>query len=529
MTRALLKIINASGWHSLIEGSVTLFSVPMPPVSVVPIDCHTPSAFAWVLVDEHQQTITAARDYLGLEPFYYCFHDQTCVFGSTIPDVIKQLPKRPELNVNRLLEECFHDGKAVMTRYSNETHYQGIFRLEAGSRLSIKNHQLTQEKYWTFDRGGATLNYADEQEYIDHLGELLSHAVLSQIQPHHKLAAEYSGGLDSTAVLSVCHQHRIELPLFCHVAGPGQEGGDFSFADCVIAHFNCKSVHYVDAQTVDLATVFQSLAQLYAGAPPYIYPVMSNNVYQRIQQEGCNRILSGFGGDQCVSVQAGGRPFFFELLQHRGYQQAWREYTATYPQRHRVQAFVDLLRYQSPALHAALSKLGDVKHLLRSYLDSAAVERRPRFPQHYDSVRELQVDLLEGALCHEVRTRVEYSALLGKAMGFSHVYPLLHPAVVDFALRVPCEFKKRHGQTRYLMRRYLAQHVPAKNYTQRKRDGAHIMPAMMEKCRAYVKTGQLDPFIRQLPFAKHIKPAGSLHGQVRHAIFACMINAYLNF
>ena len=524
----LKKIVNASKWHLLSEKGITLFSAAVKPTSMLPIDCNTSSAFAWLLYDENKQEIIAARDYLGLEPFYYCYQNQILVFGSTIHDVIKQLPKFPELNINRLLEECFHNDQILMIKYSNETHYQGIFRLEAGSRLFIKNRQLYQEKYWSFDRGGPTIYYANEQDYIDHFSELLNKAVLSQIQSHHKLAAEYSGGLDSTAILAVCHQHQIDVPLFCHVAETGQGGGDFSFAECVIEHFNWKNVNYVDAKDQDLNTLFQTLAQIYAGATPYVYPIMSHNVYQSIKNYGCNRILSGFGGDQCVSVHAGERLFFFELLQKRCYKQAWREYFDIYPDRKYFKALLDLVRYQSSVLHAVLCKFGDIKSILKSYIETTSIERRPRFPQHYTSVREMQVDFLEGSFCHEVRARVEYSAVLGKSMGFSHVYPLLHPDVVDFALRIPCELKHHLGQNRYLMRKYLSKFVLEKNYTQKKREGAHIMPAMMAKCKNYVETtDDLDFFIQNLPFSKQIQPANSLHSQVRHVICAYMLHAYL--
>ena len=528
MNTTYLKAINASHWQCFTADGITLFEVPRKPDSIIPIDCNTPSGFAWVLFDEKKQEITAARDYLGLEPFYYCYQNQTLFFASTIPDLIKQLPKHPELNVNRLLDECFHDNQMVMTNYSNETHYQTIFRLEAGSRLHIKNNAIFQEKYWFFERGKPTIYYANERDYIDHFGELLNNAVLSQIQGYNRLAAEYSGGLDSTAVLSVCHQHQIDLPLFCHVAGAAPDGGDFSFAECVIQHFNLKNVHYIDATQIELNTLFQTLAQIFAGVPPYIFQVMSNNVYQMIEKSGCDRVLSGFGGDQCVSIQGYGRPFFFELLQKKHYQQAWQEYFDTNQDSSRVNALVHLLRYRYPYLHTLVSHLGDIKHMLKSYLQVTTLEKKPRLPQHYDSIRELQVDLLEGSLCHEVRSRVEYSAVLGKAMGFSHAYPLLHPSVVDFALRIPVELKRRHGVGRYLIRQYLSQFVPEKNYSQDKRKGAYIMPAVMHKCREHVTTGQLDKFVDQLPFAPQIKPATSEHSRIRHAIFAYMINSYLN-
>lgn len=523
----MLKVINASQWQSLSEKEITLFSVPTQPLSLVPVDCNTPSAFAWLLYDKNKQEITAARDYLGLEPFYYCYQNQTLIFGSTIPDVIKQLPKCPELNTTRLLEECFHDGQTLMPSYSNETHYQGIFRVEAGCRLHLKNNQLHQEKYWFFERGAATIYYAKEQDYIDHFGELLNHALLSQIQNHHTLAAEYSGGLDSTAILAICHQNKIDLPLFCHVAESGQQGGDFSFAECVINHFNYKNVHYVDAKNIELTPLFQRLAQIYAGAPPYIYAVMSHNIYQRIKNYGCDRILSFFGGDQSVSSHANGRPFFSELLQKRRYQQAWQEYFSLYPNHHPIQASINLLRYQYPTLHTVLSKFGDIRNTIKSYIEKTSLQRKPRFSQSYKSVREMQVDLLEGSLCHEIRARIEYSAILGKAMGFSHVYPLLHPNVIDFVLRVPCELKQKQGQSRYLIRKYLAQFVPEKNYTQKKSGGAHIMPAMMEKCKAHVQAGHIDSLTQNLPWTKQIKPPSSFHSHIRHSIFAYMISTYL--
>ena len=527
MNNGSLTLVNASAWPSLTEGEATLFSASIKPSTIVPMNCNSPSAFAWLLFDERRQEVTAARDYLGLEPFYYYYKNQTLVFGSTIPEIIHQLPKRPELNINRLLEECFHDDQVIMTRYSNETHYQDIFRVEPGCRLHVKQGRLYQEKYWSFDSGGATLNYANEQDYLDHFGELLNRVVLSQTRTDDQLAAEFSGGLDSTAVLTSCYQNQIDLPLFCHIADGGEGGGDFSFAECVIKHFDWTAVHYVGAKQVELIPLFQKLAQIYAGVPPYIYPIMSFNVYQCIQQQGCNRILSGFGGDQCLSSHAGGRVFFYELLKTRGYRAAWSEYQVAYSHHHKLRATLNLLRFRSPALYKVLSKLGNMKQMLRAYLETQTPTFKSRLPQHYSSIREMQLDLLEGAFCHEIRARVEYSAVLGKTMGFTHVYPLLHPDIVDFGLRMPCDMKYHHGQSRYFIRKYLAQFVPEKNYTQKKRDGAHIMPAMMQKCKSYVASGQIDAYLQQLPFAKQLKPASSAHSQLRHTIFAYMIDSYL--
>lgn len=518
-------IINASRWYSYSEGVSTLFSASTRLDSIIPDDCNTPSAFAWVLYNKTTQEITAARDYLGLEPFYYFYQNGTFLFASSIPDLLKKLPCTPALNTNRLLEECFHEIDHVMVRYSNETHYQGIFRLDPGSRLHIRNGQLRTEIYWHFERGAPTLYYAKDEEYVEHFGELLNSVVLEQLHGHDQLAAEYSGGLDSSALLAV-HQNNISLPLFCHVAGDCHYGGDFSYAECVINEFKLDDVHYIDARHFDPAEQFQTLAELFGGAPPYLFFVMANNIYQAIATQGKTRILSGFGGDQCVSTNAHGRPFYFELLRQKKYQRAWQELASVNSEATRINLLLQLLRHASPPLNMLLNKLGDVKSMVKSYLQNFEPKARFEFRKRYSSIRELQVDMLEGDLCHEVRMRVEYSAVLGKTMGFSHAYPLLHPAIINFALRLPIEQQRRNGEGRYLIRRYLAQYVPEKNYAQKKKDGAHIMPAVMKKCVDYEASGKMDNVLQQLPFLSSLKKASTPHQQLRQKIYASMINSY---
>lgn len=521
-----LTVVNSSHWPSYTEGFITHFAAHTQPNTMTPTDYNTPSAFAWVLFNQEKEEITAARDYLGLEPFFYCYVNQQFIFGTSIPDVLKRLPQMPAYNVKRLLEECFHNGEHFMTPYSNETHYEGVFRLEPGATLHIKHGQLRQAVYWRFEQGAPTIHYANDEDYVEHFGELFNEVVLSQIQGYEHLAAEYSGGLDSTAVITVCHNNRIKVPLFCHVGG-----GDFSFAESVIEHFKLSDVHYIDASNYEPREQFDALSKIYGGAPPYIYPIMANNIYQAIAAQGKTRILSGFGGDQCATSHANPNLFYSELLKQGKYQYAWRDAKAAYPDKNQASVLLQLLFYTYPNVYKKLKKVGDVKRFIKSYLqDSEAISplrsKLIQGPLSLSNVRAYQAAFLEGAFCHEVRTRVEYCAVLGKAMGFSHAYPLLHPKIVDFCLRIPVEQKRRKGEGRYLMRRYLSQFVPEKNYKQDKKKGAHIIPAVHQKCKEYVKSGALDSFLQELPFASQIKTATDFHHEVRHKISAYMIRAY---
>ncbi len=95
--------------------------------------------------------------------------------------------------------------------------------------------------------------------------------------------------------------------------------------------------------------------------------------------------------------------------------------------------------------------------------------------------------------------RIEYSAVVARNMGFTYQYPLLYPPLVEYCFALPPEQKRRQGQNRLLMRRYLAKHVPSQLFNTHKKCG-DILPGTMPKCQALYQKGALKFILKDLPY-----------------------------
>jgi hypothetical protein len=174
-----------------------------------------------------------------------------------------------------------------------------------------------------------------------------------------------------------------------------------------------------------------------------------------------------------------------------------------------------LIRYSHPRAYAAFSKVSAVKHRLKN----TNAPYRPYFP----TVRDYESNLLAG---HALRMRIEYSAVLARSLGFEYGYPLLHPPLVDFCLALPPSQKRRHGQGRYLVRRYLATHLDA-GMAEKEKKGGGIMPSTFHHCKVALDQGKFDADFRDLPLHSAIKKQGNPRETLKGSLAAYMLKHYL--
>ena len=81
----------------------------------------------------------------------------------------------------------------------------------------------------------------------------------------------------------------------------------------------------------------EELTPVFAGASPYLYPILANNIHRHAKQRGCTLLLSGFGGDECVSNRAPKNTCWADMMLKKGfikmYQAIYNDYQAK-PLRH---------------------------------------------------------------------------------------------------------------------------------------------------------------------------------------------------
>lgn len=451
-------------------------------------------SFACLISNRDQSEFICVRDPFGAEPFYYCQTDQQFIFSSNLPDLFKFLAEQPAFNDSQIL--------ATLTRrqrYSDETFHQGVFRVEPGTLLHFKNGQLHKTPYWQLDPFGLDRTLANDQTYLDRFSELLHEAVTFNTEGEDKLAGEISGGLDSSSIFITAREQQTTYPLYMHVPEPGKNAHERELAESLLSYFNCTQANFVDASQFNIDKVFKRYQQLYKGFSPYLFFVLADNVLQKVACDGRKVLLSGMGGDQCVSGIAPRFACLTQVTKEQGFVKAYQALMDNFNCRGKTppslfRRFEQLLRFYHPAIYYSLAAQKSVREILKNYFRKIA--RQPirgidKAKPFYHSLRHFEYDCLQGANSYEVRTRLEYSAVAGKAVDVEYRYPLLYPKLVEFCFYLPLEQKCRNGVSRYLMRQYLKKHVPKKLYQHFKKDGT-IFPATEAVCRREMQSYSLQ-------------------------------------
>ena len=494
--------------------------------------------FACVIVSTIQNEIILVRDHVGLEPFYYSIRNNQLFFGSNIPDILEQMIKNGisiVRNEQRIIESLLDISLYECNKYTDETYYNNVYRVEPGYLIQISNiesnYDCKKTCFWQLDKHASIIQYKNNDDYLEQFSSLLDEAVTSQINSNQIIAAEYSGGLDSTAVIAAAHRNNIHPELFMHVPPSNMdETREIKAGKSVIAQFNLKA-NFIDATGFDFIETLHRCAKYFAGAPPFAFFMFAGNIHQAVANRGHTNLLSGFGGDQCVSGHVPLQLCILQLYRVQQYKLAWEELHYHYHIQGTIppvllKKLVYFFRMTHPNLSNKLSQLRSIGDSFITYLKQKPFQPPTLIKQNlpknsfknYNSLRDFEFSTTHGK---EVRMRIEYSAVLGKALGFQYHYPLLYPKLVDFCFRLPLEQKRRHGVSRYLMRKYLAKSLGRDLYDLHPKVGSgSIMPATVAQVSDLYKHGAFDNMFQNLPYQheidyiiQNLKPDHPLHNE----------------
>ena len=254
--------------------------------------------FAFAIWDRRKRVLFAARDRLGIKPFYYRWDGRTFLFGSEIKAVLAYPGVTAELNRN-VLAEYLAFGYITGT----ETMFEGIQKLLPGHTLELGENGAPQiKRYWDLnvpvDREERTRDY-----YIQTYRELLEASVRSHLMSDVPLGVFLSGGLDSSAVAALTAKIRGDrIQTFAVGYGaPGHDEEKFSelgFAREVAQHLGSEH-HEVRLGRDEF---FNTLPRLtWHEDEPLVWP-SSVALYfvARLASERVKVVLTGEGSDETL-------------------------------------------------------------------------------------------------------------------------------------------------------------------------------------------------------------------------------------
>ncbi len=162
--------------------------------------------FAVALYDRKVRTLTLMRDRAGEKPLYYGFVKGAFVFCSD-PEVLRGYPGF-DARVDRESLQLYMRYGFIPAPFSI---YEGIYKLEAGSVLTIKEPfgetDIVCERYWSMaqnaEKGLRDPFMGTEKEAADQLEALLTEAIRGQMISDVPIGAFLSGGIDSPLIVSL--------------------------------------------------------------------------------------------------------------------------------------------------------------------------------------------------------------------------------------------------------------------------------------------------------------------------------------
>jgi asparagine synthase (glutamine-hydrolysing) len=250
--------------------------------------------FAFAIWDRRKRVLFAARDRLGIKPFYYRWDGKSFLFGSEIKTILTYPGLDAEFDRGRLAEYLTF---GYIT--GPQTMYTGIRKLMPGHTLELSEHGEPKiTRYWDLVVPVDELP-REHGYYVKNYREKLESAVGSHLMSDVPLGVFLSGGLDSSAVAALTAKIRGDKIQTFAVGYGEEEFSELPYARQVAAHIHSDH-HEVRLSREEF---FDSLPRLiWHEDEPIVWPSSVSLYYvARLARERVTVVLTGEGSDETLA------------------------------------------------------------------------------------------------------------------------------------------------------------------------------------------------------------------------------------
>lgn len=440
---------------------------------------HLIGDFVFILWDNVKKQVYCARDHFGVKSLFYSMQAGRVILSNEHKSLLT-----PCLGVSRKLSDRWL-ADVFMPTTGNEflSPFEAIHTLPAAHQLVITQQGHRCEAYWTLQP--QTLPLLSDDEYIAKLSSLFEQAVARRLVTKYPVAAELSEGLDSNGVVGYASRLLGDKPLYT-----------MSFNGTALNDDNAHVWSNVYQELFDAIEQWPNVQPLWSAEAPDILKAgayvttfggpsaISSWYAPRValaQSQGCRTVLSGWGGDHCVSGY--GDEYIHELFLERQYIRLYRQLMLR-QQRGRggkpVKTMLRMLvQYQLPKIYKKLFQFrnGLAKQSAdlfnNSILTTKVTEHLAETIKPYYAIMDrasVQARDHRELIELGVQRRTTLTEIAARHHSCEFRYPLLDKELVEFAFSLPSHLKCKHGIERYMFREMLKGHTTERIRMRRKTD-----------------------------------------------------------
>lgn len=254
---------------------------------------HLNGMFAFLLYDQKNRKLIAARDHFGIKPLYIFQKNGLIIFASEI----KAILLHPEVNAN-FKQESLNEYLTFQFVLGSNTLFQDIFKLLPGHYLVIDLQdpdQLSLKKFWEPE---FQIDHHHTLEYfVYELQRLLEDTVKIQMRSDVPVGTYLSGGIDSSLVTILASRYfNQHLKTFTGAFKEGKEFDETPYARLVGEHCraNMCVVYPTDKEFTELLPkLIWQMDEPTVG--PGLFP---QYIVSREASKQVKVVLGGQGGDE---------------------------------------------------------------------------------------------------------------------------------------------------------------------------------------------------------------------------------------
>ena len=426
-------------------------------------------SFAFVLLDSARGELLAAIDRMGIERLCYAHRGTTLVFGTSA----EGLMGHPA--VSRTLEpQALFDFLYFHVIPSPRTIYRGVTKLLPGEALTFHQGVLRVSRYWRADYTPATVS--DYGELRREFRGILTDAVATASGAE-SATAFLSGGTDSSTVVGILTEVKGGAVDAFSIGFAAEGYDEMEYARCAATQFSTRlHEHYLTPDNIVeavplIASEYDEPFGNSSAVPTYFCA-------KAAAQAGFSRMLAGDGGDEIF----GGNVRYAKQKQFEQYfllpallRHGVIEPIARLPGLSERLPLRKLKSYVTQANVRLPLRLETYNFLRRTSLaeiftedfiatiDTGAPDKAlsgiyaQTSAEHYVN-RLMDIDLKFVLADNDLRK----VGLMTEAAGIEVAYPLLDDRLVEFANRLPVNYKVRGLKLRWFFKAALDDVLPEK-------------------------------------------------------------------
>jgi asparagine synthase (glutamine-hydrolysing) len=437
---------------------------------------HMNGQFAIAVWDRPRGRMVLARDRVGIRPLFYHRSGTTFVFASEIKSMLRleQVPRRFN---DRALDQIF----TFWTPVPPHTLLADVLELPPGCLMIVEESGATISRYWTWpfpepdpSRSGRVDDLCEE------FLEQLRKAVALRLRADVEVGAYLSGGIDSSAIVSLASEFRPSDLRTFSIGFDEESYDERPYQEIVARHLGtlhtCRTCSYEDIDQVFESAVLHAEIPLFRTAPTPLYMLS-----RAVRGHGLKVVLTGEGADEIL--------LGYDIFRETKLRRSWARFpdSAIRPALFRnLYAYLPQFtnpRYAALAIEAFRSSLDSdspfYSHVIR-FRNSVANKAyysddlRSRL-EGFDPEDDLEASLAEGYSTADDLDRAQYLEVLtllrgyllssqGDRMSMAHSvegrYPFLDHEFLEYASRLPRRAKLAGMKDKFVLRRSMRGRLP---------------------------------------------------------------------